>query len=216
MTDMNKMAEKIQNLLNKTIENGASEAEAKNALLMAQKLMAKYNIELSQLSGDKELKYSLEQTKVKPNPRNNRLGNIIANSFAVKGVLCSGRWCFFGREADAKAAASAMTYINKVLEAGIRRICQEHGLKSSERGAAEYYNPYSLGFISGLGEAMAEQTKALCIVTPEDVKQKFGEKFPSLEKYRSKGMQYSELDLDAYEKGHRDGKSAMDKRSLEA
>ena len=216
MTDMNKMAEKIQNLLNKTTENGASEAEAKNALLMAQKLMAKYNIELSQLSGDKEFRYSLEQTTVKPNPRNNKLGNIIANSFAVKGIICSGRWCFFGREADAKAAASAMAYIHRVLEAGIRHICQEHGLNSSERGAANYYNPYSLGFISGLGEAMAEQTKVLRIVTPEDVKQKFGEKFPNLGKYRAKGMQYSELDLDAYAKGHEDGKSAMNKRSLEA
>lgn len=216
MTDMNKIAEKIQNLLNKTVGNGASEAEAKSALLMAQKLMAKYNIELSQLSSDKELKYSLEHTIVKPNPRNNRLGNIIADSFAVKGILYNGRWCFFGREADAKAAASALTYVYRVLEAGIRNICREHGLKSSERGAAEYYNPYSLGFISGLSKAMAEQTKALCIVTPEDVKQKFGEKFPNTVKYRAKDMQYSDFNFDAYAKGHEDGKSAMDKRSLEA
>lgn len=53
----------------------------------------------------------------------------------------------------------------------------------------------------------------LCIVVPEDVKEKFNQKFPVLGNYRSKGMQYSH-DQDAYAQGKRDGRSAMDKRSL--
>lgn len=214
MTDMNKIAEKIQHLLNKTVENGASEAEAKTALLLAQKLMAKYNIELEQQTGSKDFKCSLEETKVKPNPRNNSLGNIIANSFAVKGIIYDGKWAFFGREANAKAAAEALKFIHKTLEAGIRRVCADHGLKSSERGAAYYYNAYSLGFINGLKEAMAAQTKALCVVVPEDVNNKFNEKFPKLNTYRGKGMQYHH-DRDAYAQGQRDGRSAMDRRSLQ-
>ena len=214
MTDMNKIAEKIQHLLNKTVENGATEAEAQAALLMAQKLMAKYNIELEQQTGSKDFKCSLEETKVKPNPRNNSLGNIIANSFAVKGIIYDGKWAFFGREANAKAAAEALKFIHKTLEAGIRRVCADHGLKSSERGAAYYYNAYSLGFIKGLQEAMAAQTKALCVVVPEDVNNKFNEKFPKLNQYRGKGMQYHH-DQDAYAQGQRDGRSAMDRRSLQ-
>lgn len=214
MTDMNKIAEKIQHLLNKTVENGATEAEAQAALLMAQKLMAKYNIELEQQTGSKDFKCSLEETKVKPNPRNNSLGNIIANSFAVKGIIYGGKWAFFGREANAKAAAEALKFIHKTLEAGIRRVCAEHGLKSYERGAAFYYNAYALGFIRGLQEAMAAQTKALCVVVPEDVNNKFNEKFPKLNQYRGKGMQYHH-DQDAYAQGQRDGRSAMDRRSLQ-
>lgn len=215
MTDINAIANKIQNLLNKTVENGATEAEAKNALLMAQKLMAKYNVELEQCTNSKDMICSLELTNVKPNPRNNKLGNIIANSFAVKGILIGGKhWAFFGREANAKAAAESMKFIHKTLEAGIRRVCAEHGLKSSERGAAYYYNAYALGFIMGLKEAMAAQTKALCIVVPQEVTDKFNEKFPSLKNYHSKGMQYHH-DHDAYEQGHRDGHSAMDRRSLQ-
>lgn len=213
MTDMNAIANKIQNLLNKTVENGATEEEAQSALLLAQKLMAKYNIELEQHTGSKEFQCSLEETKVKPNPRNNSLGNIIANSFAVKGIIYGGKWAFFGREANAKAAASALTFIHKTLEAGIRRVCAEHGLKSSERGAAYYYNAYALGFLNGLKEAMAAQTKALCIVVPEDVNNKFKEKFPRLNTYHAKGMQYHH-DRDAYAQGQRDGRSAMDNRSL--
>lgn len=213
MTDMNKIAEKIQHLLNKTVANGASEEEAKSALLMAQKLMAKYNVELQEQTGNKELSYTLEETKVKPNPRNNRLGNMIADSFGVKGIIYGDRWAFFGREADAKAAASALAFMHKVLEAGIRRVCAEHGLKSSEKGAAYYYNAYAMGFLQGLKEALAAQTKALAIVVPEDVKGKFGERFPNLSNYKARGMQYHH-DADAYAKGHQDGRSAMDKRSL--
>lgn len=214
MTDMNAIANKIQHLLNKTTENGATEAEAQAALLMTQKLMAKYNIELEQQTGSKDFKCSLEETKVKPNPRNNSLGNIIANSFAVKGIIYGGKWAFFGREANAKAAAEALKFIHKTLEAGIRRVCADHGLKSSERGAAFYYNAYALGFIKGLQEAMAAQTKALCVVVPEDVNNKFNEKFPKLNTYRGKGMQYHH-DQDAYAQGQRDGRSAMDRRSLQ-
>ena len=214
MTDMNAIANKIQHLLNKTVENGATEAEAQAALLMAQKLMAKYNIELEQQTGSKDFKCSLEETKVKPNPRNNSLGNIIANSFAVKGIIYGGKWAFFGREANAKAAAEALKFIHKTLETGIRRVCADHGLKSSERGAAFYYNAYALGFIKGLQEAMAAQTKALCVVVPEDVNNKFNEKFPKLNQYRGKGMQYHH-DQDAYAQGQRDGRSAMDRRSLQ-
>lgn len=215
MTDMNKIADKIQHLLNKTVENGATEEEAKSALLMAQKLMAKYNVELEQTHSTKELQCSLEITKVKPNPRNNQLGNIIAESFAVRGILWGGKaWAFFGREANAKAAAEAMKFIHKTLEAGIRRVCAEHGLKSSERGAAAYYNAYALGFIQGLKEAMAEQTKALAIVVPQEVNEKFNEKFPELRQYRAKGMQYTH-NSEAYNQGRRDGRSAMDRRSLQ-
>lgn len=215
MTDMNKIADKVQKLLNVTCENGATEDEAKAALLLAQKLMAKYNIELEQCTNSKELRCSLEITKVKPNPRNNQLGNIIADSFAVRGIIYGGNhWAFFGREANAKAAAEALKFIHKTLEAGIRRVCAEHGLKSSERGAAYYYNAYALGFIQGLKEAMAAQTKALAIVVPQDVNDKFKEKFPVLGQYRAKGMQYHH-DHEAYAQGQRDGRSAMNRRSLQ-
>lgn len=214
MTD-SKIVDKIEKLL-ALANNNPNENEAQLALLKAQKLMAEYNIELSSLSRGAELKHTLEVTKVKANPRNNQLGNLIANSFGVKGILVMNCWEFFGREADAKAAASALTYIHKVLEAGIRRVCQDHGMKSSQKGAAEYYNPYALGFINGLRKALGEQTKALCIVVPEDVNIKFAERFKKIRNYRGRGMSLENMDYDSYLKGHEDGYAAMNKRSLEA
>ena len=56
MTDMNKIADKIQKLLN-LAGNNPNEEEAQAALLKAQKLMAQYNVDLESLGdGKKELK----------------------------------------------------------------------------------------------------------------------------------------------------------------
>ena len=219
MTDMNKISEKIQHLLDKTVANGATEAEAQQAILAAQRLMAKYNVELEQLSGtDKPIKCSLEISKVKANPRNNQIQCIIANAFACK-PLVSGidrKLMFFGREDNAKAAASAMEYVHKVLEAGIRRTCRSYGLESSQRGASDIYNYYAKGFIQGLSDTVAAQTVALAIVVTEDVKEQYNKKFPNLKSYAGKGMQYDATYSGAYNKGREDGRSAMAKRSLEA
>ena len=219
MTDMNKIAEKIQHLLDKTVANGATEAEAQQALLAAQRLMAKYNVELEQLSGtDKPIKCSLEISKVKANPRNNQIQCIIADAFACKPLI-SGvdrKLMFFGREDNAKAAVSAMEYVAKVLEAGIRRTCRSYGMDSSQRGASDIYNYYAKGFIQGLRDTVAAQTVALAIVVTEDVKEQYNKKFPNLKSYAGKGMQYDVTFRSAYTKGVEDGRGALAKRSLKA
>lgn len=215
MTDINKIADKIQKLLNLS-SNNPYEGEAQAALLKAQKLMAQYNIEMSQLDPTaKAVEYSLEQTKVKANPRNNILGNIIANSFSCKGILFDGKWAFFGRKDNAIAAASAMKFMHKTMEAGMRRICREHGLETTQAGACVYYNPYANGFLTGLKEATDAQCKALAIVLTQDVKDEFNKKFPKTNQYRGKGMQYQH-DAHAYAEGKADGRNAMNRRSLEA
>lgn len=219
MTDMNKIAEKIQHLLDKTVANGATEAEAQQAILAAQRLMAKYNVELEQLStGDKPIKCSLEISKVKANPRNNQIQCIIAEAFACKPLISgiNRKLMFFGREDNAKAAVSAMEYVHKVLEAGIRKTCRSYGLESSQRGASDIYNYYAKGFIQGLKDTVAAQTVALAIVVPEDVNAQYSKRFPNIGSYHSKGMQYDSTYSGAFSKGREDGRIAMAKRSLEA
>jgi len=57
VTTTNHIVEKIQNLLKKTVENGASEEEAKAAASIAHNLMLKYNIELQEKN--EELGYTV-------------------------------------------------------------------------------------------------------------------------------------------------------------
>lgn len=216
MTDMNKIADKIQKLLN-LAGNNPNEEEAQAALLKAQKLMAQYNVDLESLGdGKKELKCSLELTKVKANPRDNQVQVIIANAFACKPIISCGRHLmFFGREDNAKAAKSCMEFIHKTMERGIRRICREYGLESSERGASAIYNGYAKGFIEGLRDTVGAQTVALAIVVPEDVKEAFAKKFPNVSQYKSKSTTWDPSYMNAYYQGKQDGRSAMNKRSLQ-
>ena len=215
MTDMNKIADKIQKLLN-LAGNNPNEEEAQAALLKAQKLMAQYNVDLESLGDDKkDLKCSLELTKVKANPRDNQVQVIIAIAFACKPIISCGRHLmFFGREDNAKAAKSCMEFIHKTLEQGIRRVCREYGLESSERGASAIYNGYAKGFIEGLRDTVGAQTVALAVVVPEDVKEAFSKRFPSVSQYRGKGASWDPSYEDAYHQGKQDGRFAMDKRSL--
>lgn len=216
MTDMNKIADKIQKLLN-LAGNNPNEEEAQAALLKAQKLMAQYNVDIESLGdGKKELKCSLELTKIKANPRDNQVQVIIANAFACKPIISCGRHLmFFGREDNAKAAKSCMEFIHKTMERGIRRICREYGLESSERGASAIYNGYAKGFIEGLRDTVGAQTVALAIVVPEDVKEAFAKKFPNVGQYKSKSTTWDPSYMNAYHQGKQDGRSAMNRRSLQ-
>lgn len=216
MENMDKIAEKIQNLLNKTVENGCTETEAQTALLLAQKLMAKYNIEQNALAGGEKINYSLEACKVKVNPRSKWMCVIIANSFAVKCVISGNKICYFGREDNAKAAKSALEFAHKVLEKGISDVCHKQGLKSSQAGASLIYNAYAQGFITAMKEALDAQTVALAVVVPGDVKDEFAKKFPVLRKTRARGMKMGYDQREAYEAGREDGSKVMAKRSLEA
>lgn len=216
MTDLNKIAEKIQHLLDKTVANGASEAEAQQALLMAQKLMAKYNINQESLNGEEKISYSLEVCKVRVNPRSKWMCMVIADSFAVKAILSGGKICYFGRSMNVTAAKSALEFANKVMEHGMTKACRNHGLSGTEdKGASLIYNAYAQGFIHGLKEALDAQTVALTIVVPEDVKTEFAKRFPNLKKGRSSNWKRGNYQ-DEYMAGKRDGSQVMDKRSLEA
>lgn len=216
MTDLNKIAEKIQHLLDKTVANGASEAEAQQALLMAQKLMAKYNINQESLNGEEKISYSLEACKVRVNPRSKWMCMVIADSFAVKAILSGGKICYFGRSMNVTAAKSALEFAHKVMEHGMTKACRNHGLSGTEdKGASLIYNAYAQGFIHGLKEALDAQTVALTIVVPEDVKTEFAKRFPNLGKARSSGWKRGNYQ-DEYMAGKRDGSQVMNKRSLEA
>jgi len=216
MTDMNKIAEKIQHLLDRTVANGATEGEAQNALLLAQKLMAKYNIAAGDIGNGEKVEYSLEPCKVRVNPRSKWMCVVIANSFAVKCIISGNHICYFGHSLNVTAAKSALEFAHRVMERGMTKACRNHGLSGTEdKGASLIYNAYATGFINGLKEALDAQTVALAVVVPEDVTNEFAKRFPNLRKGRSTGWKAGNYQ-DDYMAGKEDGKSVMAKRSLEA
>lgn len=216
MTDLNKIADKIQHLLDKTVANGATEAEAETALLLAQKLMAKYNIEANALNQGEKVEYSFEPCKVKVNPRSKWMSMIIASSFAVRAIISGNKICYFGHKTNVTAAKSALEFAHRVMERGLTKACRDKGLEPSQSGASLIYNAYAQGFITALKEALDAQTVALAVVVPEDVNKAFEEKFSNRRQGRNLTMKAGRDQYEAYRAGRKDGSQVMNSRSLEA
>lgn len=110
---------KINALLNKTVENGASEAEAETALAMAQNLMAKHMIESSQLAEHAKDKKCKKVTApiFKTAYDTTGLNGNIASAFDCKCWWNSyhKEIYFFGFGDDAKLAAYFYNYLNNVI-----------------------------------------------------------------------------------------------------
>lgn len=212
MTDMNKIVDKIQKLL-ALAGNNPSEEEAQAAALMAQQLIAKYNVDLNNLSGEEQIQYKL----MKATHSNNEgyrswLAVVIADNFRCKPILLGPIIHFFGREGDVDACVEVFNYLYKVSHnKGLKLEREARKAGKNTHGVA---NTYWKGFIAGLKESLDKQCKALMIVTPQDVKDKFQERFSHAKKSNRFGSRDTGFDRTAYEAGYSDGKSAMDKRSL--
>lgn len=214
MTDMNKMLDKVQKLL-ALAGNNPSEGEAKAAAMKAQKLIAQYNLDLSALSAEEVIQYKLLRAE---HPNNNgyrgSLTSIIAPNFRCKAIYLGAQIHFFGREGDVDTCVSVFNYLYKTMRTNGCR--QERIARKEGRSAHGVANCYWSGFMKGLKDELGAQSKALAIIVPEDVKDKFGEKFPKVGVANRMGVRHTGYDKDAYDSGYNDGRSSMRQGALEA
>lgn len=214
MTDMNKMLDKVQKLL-ALAGNNPSEEEAKAAAMKAQKLIAQYNLDLSSLSSEEKIEYKLLKAE---HPNNNgyrgRLAAILAPNFRCKAVYLGTDVHFFGREGDVDTCVNVFNYLYKTMRTNGCR--QERIARKEGRSAHGVANCYWLGFMNGLKDELGAQSKALAIIVPEDVKDKFTEKFPRAYVDNRMGVRHTGYDKGAYESGYTDGRNSMKKGELGA
>ena len=212
------MEEKIIKRIEKLLAlagNNPNEKEAEAALLKAQKLMADYGIEQSQLTGEK-ITYATAISKAKGYGYFSTLASIIGKSFSCKVIIIDSKCSFFGRTEYTQAALTAFNFAYKIMKKNARRICRENGFSSTHQsGAAQVYNSYYSGFVAGIKAKLDEQCKALMIVVPKDVEDNFGKAFPNLRIMKRHGTTAG-TNYDAYKSGFNDGRSAMGKRELNA
>ena len=191
-----------------------SQAEAEAALLKAHELMAKYDITMD-VTAEEEIVCVHEQCESKWNMGFRKpLASVIARNFKCELYLNGkgGSIVFFGHATDARIAREvfeyAYTFGCRGASAAYNRNYQM-GLNT--KGV---FNSYTLGFISGLKTKLEQQSTALMVVTPPDVKSSFKE---MSEDFRSSsgGMRHGQLDRNAYNDGVRDGKTLMNGRRIE-
>ena len=206
--------EKIKKSLALAADN-PNENEAKAALLMAQKLMAKYNVSVEMTEEKETISYSQEQCKHRYDAAYRKpLAAVIARNFRCEFYYHGSKVVFFGRSFDARVAREAFEY---AYEFAMREGNKLERKAYEERGTARgVHSSYTAGFISGLKEALEAQCTALMIVTPQDVKDEFADMSANWKAARG-GFRLNarNIDADAWRAGHHDGKTVMNGRRVE-
>lgn len=216
MDNKEKIVEKIKKLLALADKSrNMAEAEAEAALLKAHELMAKYNVSV-EITEEEKISYVHETCESKWNMGFRKpLAVIIAQNFRCETYLLGsgGSVVFFGHETDARIAREVFEFAyDFALKEGNRCYNKNYQMGRNTQGV---FNSYVRGFLQGLKEKLGEQSTALMVVTPPDVKQEFEEMSKDFRK-SSGGMRNTGFDSNAYRQGVQDGKTVMNGRRLES
>lgn len=195
-------------------QNNPSDKEAKAALLMAQKLMAKYNVNVEMTETEEVIAYSKEACVHRYDAAYRKpLAHVIADNFRCKFYLHGNQVVFFGRDFDARVAKEAFEYAYEfAMKEGNRLENKAYAEHGTARGV---HSSYTAGFIAGLKEALEAQCTALMIITPQDVKDEFAEMSKNWGQARGGFRLNGSFDGDAYRRGKHDGKTVLNGRRLE-
>lgn len=221
---------KIQKLLNLANNKGATEAEAVQAALQAQRLIAKHNVSDNELNAAaeaaKESVINLETERRYKRPWHRELAAVVAENFRCKHYMRGNSqrgysMVFLGYESDAKAAELTFDMLQKVCTRkgnayARERIAElEHELASELRcyGYSTVYvptktaitNTYSSGFIAGVKDELEKQSVALMLVCPAEVREEYANMtFRTMRNARRTGTTGEDR-----ARGRNDGRSAV-------
>lgn len=209
--DREKMIDKIKKLF-ALAGNNPSEEEAAAAMRKAQELMAEYSISMSEGS---EVKY--EYTAFACKHYHNLgfrvpLSQIIAKSFRCKVMLQSNTIHMFGRKEDAQAAVECFNFCYAWIHRnGDRLVVEAREKTGTGKGV---FHSYVVGVLKGITLSLEEGCTTLAIVVPQDVNDSFKETYKDCKTVK-RGMRADTIDYDLYCKGVEDGKTLLNRRSLE-
>lgn len=210
------MIEKVKKLM-ALAENNPSQEEAISAALMAQKLMAKYNIHEDDITLEeiKEGDITSIRTEQKHNSHlmawRKSLACIVARNFRCKCYMLSDDVVFRGYKEDAQLAHDTYLMLYNV---GNKLGSQMYSSKRAEKGSGKgVYNSYVTGFLNGVYEALNKQCTALLVVIPKAVEEEWEEFSKDFKQSRKTNL--SSTDYEVYKKGYEAGKSAVDSHRLE-
>lgn len=209
-----------ENILNKVKKlfalagNNSSEEEARQATLKAQELMVKHNIDMAEVDGvdlDKSEEITEVGVDVGPKKWKYTLAHIVADNFRCRFFMRGKEhFIFYGHETDAHIAAETFKFLFNMGNKLGNRLAREARAKYGY--ADNVYNSCVMGFCAGLKEVLGEQSVALMVVMPEDVKDAYEE--------RTKGFRVCHSSAPrayngaAFETGRAEGRSAMGRKRI--
>jgi len=214
MEDNAKVLEKIKKLFELANNNPCAE-EAQSATLKAQELMAQYDVSAEEVENT-DLEKPVEEidtTSVEVGAKKYKypLAHTVADNFKCKFFLNGkNRIVFYGHKTDAHIAAETFRFLFNMANKLGNKLYRE--ARNAGKSTENIYNSCVMGFIAGVRDALAEQSKALMVVVPEDVKAQYAD--------FSKGFRVSHTRspqayrVGAYNTGREHGYNAMKRNAL--
>ena len=214
---MKKILDKIHALLQRTEGNGASQAEAIEAAKLAQRLMAKYHVEITEYEEQKETIDEVEVAMTRLWNRN-LAAAIAANTCCEVLAKHRGRKTaavFLGKDADRKTAVSMFEMFRSLIKKGA---AEARNTALREYGnAANVEIMYAKAYIRAVEDELGKQCRALALVPSAEVTEEMNKRYPNLKK--APEQQYAKsYDIDAVRmaacKGYADGQRAAMRREI--
>lgn len=207
--------EKVKKLLALS-QSECNEHEAISASLMAQKLLAKYNIDIEEVTG-KPKEEEIEETLVDVGSGNSwkyALAFGIADNYCCKCYASgSERFYFRGYRSDIMIARQVFAYLFSVCKRLGKAYEREY--RKNTCGSAEgVYNSYCAGFVQGVKSELEKQCRALALVTPPPVAEDW-ESYAKEFKTMNASSKLSNTDDEAFDKGERDGREALNAQYID-
>lgn len=191
-----------------------SEQEAIAASLKVQKLLAKYNLTMADVTGERKDE-PVEQSVADVGTGKKwkyTLASVVADNFACKHfVVGTEQIVFFGYRADIVAARRVFIYLFKVGHKLATQYAKAY--REENYGAEGVYNSFCKGFVAGVKKELDKQCTALAIVVQPKVKEEwevFSADFGTL-----KNSGIAATNREAYNEGFVEGKRALNAQYLE-
>lgn len=212
MTTMNKekLMEKVQKLL-ALAGNNPSQEEANAAYLKAQKLIAQYNLDMTQVGEEVDKIVTKLATHRGNCGYRTKLAVVLAENFRCQAMMHGNTVMFIGYEADVEICTDVFNHAYSVIYYKTNKL--EAEARANFGTAKGVTNSYAYGFIQGVKEVLDEQCTALMIVVPEEVKDYVNNR--SSKKPYKGGMRDTGFNSKAYASGFADGKEHMGRKHIE-
>lgn len=213
--DMEKVIRRITKLLALAdLEHNPSENEAISASLAAQKLLAKYNLSMADVTGEKR-EEDIEQVVADVGTGNKwkyDLSVAVADNYVCKTFSCGAKMIvFYGYKADILIARRVFTYLFKVGNLLANRYVKKY--REEQWGsAAEIYNSFVSGFVAGVRKELEKQCTALTFVVQPEVEESWNVYSAN---FKTVNRSVTAIDGMAYREGIVEGKRALNAQYLE-
>lgn len=216
MEENDKIMTRIRKAMNLSKDN-ANDNESQNAMLLAQRLMAKYGIDMSEVSNSEEetsnemIDEAITEKGRTPNWKK-LLAMVVANNFRCYSYTRTGfgksRLFFLGMKGDVALAKEMFEFAISVLQNSVRKYLKEQKSVRDDYNPTGLRNDYISGFISGLESKFTEQVEELnltpMLVKDDTLVDEFQSR--SFRTKKSSSVKRSH-DGNAYSSGHKKGKS---------